>query len=553
MATNTNPIQYLRIDDFSPGIVGDSRVAGGTGLEVQFARKAGEASVLSFFQPSNGFNSSGTLGCIANQYGKLVPLPGGIVQYSIPITDTFIGAAGIAAAPVGNPISFIQLTVAGAPAHDTLKIYAGNGLIRTLTGLAVTPQNLRGVSHVWTRGRRSAFDSAGFGVLAYEWTSGEPHTDGSIMFYDVLPDPNNLSSNTPYEETGVINNAAFLLGGQLVAHSGRILRLCETTQAWTAAGNFLSNERVRYTDPPNSVSLTSTTTDSIVDSQYPGGYGAWGSLTFGELLLIKKYGGALLVEGDIYSPQITRLPGVQSTGFTTSEMAWSRQGLVYATDDGYYVWQGGDSAQRLPVPSAMVARVINVLSGVNYSMMPYNNWVVTTGGNVFDSVTGSWWKLLSPLTAGAMAYFTADVNGLSQFWAISDTPNAGGNLEVARFNNLSINAQQYSWQSQPLTPVPNQVYDIVSVELELSRVPTSGANSCTVSFVNMDRTLDPVIAFNITPSSRPRGYTRLRAPCGTHSDVIAPYIVMQSFNTLAAELDAIIIGYRLAQPPAQGY
>src|SRR5215471_11069999 len=303
MPNNTNKqLHYLAITDFSPGIKADTRVSTifGSGVEPNATGQPGEAL---YTQTIPGFGPAYTQGCYANSEGRLIPLPGAqALANPIPMgTDTFVDSAGIIATlanNIPNEDVWVWVHVVNNTPKDCMRVYrcpvslVAPTLIKSHIGAGATAGPGRGITRFLSRGQRANFSTPGGPELFWEWTSGEPHTDGSTMFYDVFPDPNATNVDTPdFEETGVINNAAFLLGGQIVPHNGRILRFCEQNHNF-GTRKFYSNERVRNTDPPNAVSLTSTTTDSILDPQFPGTYGAWGSLTYGELLIVKQFGGA---------------------------------------------------------------------------------------------------------------------------------------------------------------------------------------------------------------------------------------------------------------------
>jgi hypothetical protein len=521
------------------------------------ARQPGEALASENIAGSFFF----TRGVYANEEGALITLPGYQLLNAIAIgTDTFVDVAGIAAGynalNVGGNFEdvFVWVHVVNTTPRDAMRVWR-EGLggaavnIKTHIGAGVVAGPGRGITHVLSRGRRATFSSPAGPELFYEWTSGEPHTNGSTMFYEVWPDPNAPTVDNTFEETGVVNNATFLLGGQLVAHNGRILRLQEaaesfgTKTAWT-------NERVRNTDPPNSVSMVSTLTDTILDPQYPGAYTQWGSLTYGELLLVKAFGGALLIEGDIYAPQITRLPSVQSGGKVMSEMSPSHQGLVYMTDDGPYVWQGGDNAVRLGYPGAGIQLAPGISSGLLCSCTPYNGLVIFSGGGVWDSTTGSWWQLSTPPGIGNQIAYTTPSLGPTGFYAVMDVPVAGS-LNLIRYDKTFSNpADPPSWLGRPI-PVAEETIDITAVEIGLGQIPVMGGGvgvTVTVQFVTIDGTLSAASTFNLTGGT-PTAVQKLRKPHGCRASFIQPYITLTSNGgVLIPTLTSLTVEYRRAGP-----
>lgn len=563
-----NNVQYLAINDFSPGIVADYRAATGAGAGVPpailEARKPGEAAYFqSYAIPADqggGNQAFYTRGFYANDQGHLVPLPvlnpTAFLQLPAFGTDTFVDIAGFTVTPnvnVDDLWTWEHVVVAGAPNHDAMKVFRGTTLIKTHQGPGAVAGPSRGITHVLSRGKRSGFATPGGPELFWEWTSGEPHTDGSVYFYDVFPDPNATNTDTTYEETATIANAAFTLGGQIVGHDGRILRLCEQAHDF-GTHKFFSNERVRNTDPPNAVSLTATTTDSIVDPQNPNSFGAWGSLTYGELLLIKQSGGALLVEGDIYAPQITRLPGVQSTGQTVSETASCAAGLVYMTDDGPYLWQGGSQSHRLGYPGGAI-QVITANqpasggSGISCSVQQFNNLVVFSGGVVYDAIHGSWWALQIPYAnnSPSISFFGTSTINPGNLYGVTQGAGASGRIEVWQWrpSNYTANVRTTAtWLSQPIATGYDTI-DITSVEISIGNVTIPPANiSISIYFVTIDGTMRFCGTFSPNPASGiPDGTWRFRTPVGVRARNIQPYISCTNTHGDPIVVNEIIIGY----------
>jgi hypothetical protein len=315
-----------------------------------------------------------------------------------------------------------------------------------------------------------------------EWTSGtNPFFSGMTQFYDVFPDPNATTVDGVYEETG--STSSTLLGGQLVAYAGRILRLCETSQGFGTSANMLINDKVRYTDPPNSVSLTSTSTDTFIDEQTPGGIGAWGTLSFGELFLVKKQGGALLIEGDIYSPSITRLPGVKSTGNMVAPACSTPAGMLYAVQqDGIYLWNGGSDSTKINKvdDNLFVDSSGNTKWGVTTDMAFWQNIVVFRNGLVYDPLNDSWWNLPQvPFIANTpIQWLAPSLTDTSVLWILGNGTLAAGALEVGRLfpgptaPKLGGGFQDapYLWTSQPIPASVDHKIRVSEVIITVSNI-----------------------------------------------------------------------------------
>lgn len=544
-------IQYLTINDFRAGIV------------------AGNRSGATIVSPP-GAAQAGTVGCIANVQGQLVPLPSPTLYATITPTGAFTGAPtclGIASSgPVWNTSTntmgedlhvWIDGIQTGAPTHDVLEWWvqkpgAAFARIFTLTGVASPSVNtIRGLTHTLTRIASASFGSPGHPTLVMEWTSNGsatvfPNQDGSIFYTGMFPNPAAPNLDTPFLQTSTVNNAAFSLGGPVLAHDGRILKLLENDDQHGANTLFFTNERVRYTDPPNSVDLLSTTTDSILDPQYPGGYGAWGSLSFGELLLIKRYGGAILVEGDIYAPSITRLGGVYSTGNNISETASTIAGLVYVTDDGVYLWNGGSSSQRLnsdgifPYTTFYNPNIFN--NGVTSSCVSYHDLVIFSGNYVWDPLNQSFWQLPTIQSCSFFAASTFNQNLLFGTRQLANPQDASGKIEIYQWD-ATVPSVSYSWISQPMVVSDYQSVDIREVVISFGEINAGGTVQVTVK----DITGTTLAAESIGQPTSFQSEFRVRQPLSAHADIITLTVSVVN-PVIAPIINSIEIGYVPAQP-----
>lgn len=577
MARN-DPIQHVVIDDFRPGIVSSLRTIDDGG----------------YIDLPPGTATEDTVGCIANATGQLVALPAGynFVTYSPPnMATSGLGANRLSTSglAVSGPVNsgtfpdFVHVLytciIPGIPHFfdsfqwDVIKPPGTVVNLASYTGQAGTtvlgteiPPTLtkRGATHVFTRTRSSNFSQPGFPCIATEWTgialSGAgPHQDGSFQRYAIYPNPAALTSDTPYTQSGIVDNATFLLGGQLLAHSGRIIRLCENAISHGAGGvTFLTNERVRYTDPPNSRELATTTQDSTLDPQYPGGYGSWGSISFGELLLVKRYGGALLVEGDVYAPQITRLPGVASTGRLMNPASWCAAGLVYAVEnDGAYIWNGGNTSRKINKINDTFYEGENAGGaggsgdvppdyGVQTDHTSWNNLIVFTSGWSYDAVNDSWWRLQNPHSIGHIQWLAAGVGYPSNLYTTNAGLNADNKIEVMAFDS-SVPGVEYTWVSQPIPTTTNKTVDVAEVDVSFSNNVFSGTQ-VTVALGGLDGTFAVTDTFTVPIGVGP---FRLRKPLSIRCNGLQVYINVVN-DTRAPTLNSIVIGYREAGPLGQG-
>src|SRR5208282_2542453 len=120
-------------------------------------------------------------------------------------------------------------------------------------------------------------------------------------------------------------------------HQNRIIVLSGVTYDYPAGSGFDTNEQICFTDPPNSAALGFQQTVLVPEEPY--GYGCAGSISAGELVLIKKRGGGVVVTGDIFSPNVTDLPGVEPTGGIYGNASSGLDGFFYCSyENGAWVW-----------------------------------------------------------------------------------------------------------------------------------------------------------------------------------------------------------------------
>ncbi len=201
---------------------------------------------------------------------------------------------------------------------------------------------------------------------------------------------------------------------RVIAHSGRVLALADINIPIQGTALYVSDQtRVFYTDPPfnlDSQPAVFATTPNFYAAEEPSGIGAWGSVSTGELILINRGGGGLVVSGDAGFPSdINRLPAVPGTGQITQHMSECSAGALYVTEsDGVWAWNGGNTATKVSTQLPDNAFTIAALGPGGFSQPSISmggprvqtavikdrvffphNWV-------FDAATGSWWQAEDP-------------------------------------------------------------------------------------------------------------------------------------------------------------
>jgi hypothetical protein len=308
-------------------------------------------------------------------------------------------------------------------------------------------------------------------------------TAGQIFMY---PSPATPTSYTPKKL--ITDTTPQSESGMILVHQYRVVVLANTGQSWPlgGAGVWVVNETINFTDPPNGdVYPSSATTGQqlIAVAEEPYGYGCGGSISAGELFLVKRRGGGVIITGDINEPtSITYLPGVQPTGGGYGNADSGVQGLFYCSiDNGAWVWNGSNTSQKI---SQQLDD--SFFTGPNQAI--YLSWYVRCIGDkvyfsnnwLYDTRTSSWWKYAPDATQGGTTYFwIQDVDGTG-FYAAPITFLAANKTMLYRFD-YNTPAQHYQWRSLPLKlSGEDRVADIREIVVRASCAGTHGTVSVSV-------------------------------------------------------------------------
>ena len=307
-------------------------------------------------------------------------------------------------------------------------------------------------------------------------------TSGQLWMY---PDPANRTSFTPFAMIA----AGQSVSGQTIAHQSRVIVLAGVPYVWPVGTSFSTNENVNFTDPPLSAALGNQQT--VLAAELPYGYGAAGSISAGELVLVKKRGGGLIVTGDIFSPTVTVLPGMTSTGNIYGNAGSTPVGFVYCSfDNGCWSWNGSNTSQKISQQldnGFFLPPEFAFMQSNNYGfyVQEYGDRVYTSNNWMMDSKTGNWWTYYPrKAQGGSDLFWIQPVNGNYIYAAQLSFVGATSLNFLYRFDPASP-AQTYQWQSQPLHLTPtNQVVDVRQVIVRASCPQVN--NSITISVIDQD-------------------------------------------------------------------
>lgn len=504
---DTRGYSWYTIDDFRAGIVSQRNFS-------YTSPQAAPASTLN----KGAAQEAGTFGCVALPNGGLGPLPGPSTLVSAPGGLTGLwNCNGAFVVPYVNGddelVFGIEQLTGG---NREFFLYSYQMWDTTLTQiLHYGPETNRagtGVAPItggMSRVNVSTPTDVGNPVLAmsYEWLGT---STGPASHNWLYPDPTAPGTTfTPYEMASPKN-------GDLLCFDNRLLILTVADYGWTSASSFLNtNEQINFTDPPNSATwATGPGIPTVLSAENPLGYGCWGSVSAGELLLIKRAGGALFVTGDISSPNVTRLEGVTSTGDVGNTIGIGTQsplGFVYASQfNGAWIWNGANTAQKLSANlEDNFFSPAGLAGGYAWSFCEQGELLFVSNDWVYDTVTNGWWRLTDiDNTPNPTLFFGATGDG-SGVWAFPVSVSyAGGTPTIATEYSYLAPMKTFSWKSYP---IPVSISSTIDVREVVVRAQGTGTVTVTVEGLEASTSTTVPVSFLVN-SVQPYLY---RVACGS--------------------------------------
>jgi hypothetical protein len=267
----------------------------------------------------------------------------------------------------------------------------------------------------------------------------------------------------------------------LIVHQGRVVLFPLSLQGF-GTGIVWAHNEMMYWLTVNDVSTIDTELGGLFYNvvfgyENPAGYDCGASLSANELFLLKRYGGALMIQGDLNQPRAVNLPNVMSPGFANSWGTQTPLGFAYCVDNGtVYAWSGGDTSENLaPMMEPNFWRPLTDLTlpadqsspNERYRgatqlalyrdlLMVPNNWFMDlTNAPDPSSGGGGWWRLEDPTTAQGgyfprYSFYSADWTGRWCYASPYGVEHDGGNQVVADEYDRKTGASTWVWTSAPL-------------------------------------------------------------------------------------------------------
>lgn len=538
---STEPIQWLDIQDFTPGIHSRVLRSGNTTLSPPAVGAA---------QPTNTYR------CMALPTGGLGPF--WTRDYSLTY-DTL---------PDGALTGGREYQVTGfAVGNQPILATSGSRLHELFFGI----QWIDGTNRKFSLRRYRSFDVTWDTALATSSTTTLPTTDeyvnntfvNSRALRSAPTSPGVPTVTTNYYDLGSVKNTyqfpndatpattsvfttfTTRAASMLVAHQGRIIFLERTTYAHGATGSIITNEDLYWTVVNDSDTLSSSIA-SVFSPENVSGYAAAFPMSANELFAVKRFGGAVTINGDIDDPTVINLPSVPSAypGLPCA----SPIGVVYlGSQGGVYAWSGGDSAQPISqqledffwfVNGSKLLEYRHVLafSGTDHVLLP-DCWVYNVHLN-------SWWRLedttllrqvIWNFQVGLTTLFPVIYGATLSFNATTSTPIIYG-------WDTGTPASSFSWQSHPLPMSVDRLIEVREVIVE-----ALGAGTVTITFTAKGGATDSQ-TFTFSSTSLP---VKIRRDFRIYGDNILLRIESAHASSGAAPtVTAVRIGYRVGSSVA---
>lgn len=571
-------LTWVDFTDFTPGVYNNSNISGVNNYS------SGINPIVP--APKAAAQLTGTWGCMALPTGGLAPLP------RIITVKTFIAA--------GDESIYYSCTGMISYSPSNLSIITTplkNNFIYCLMSIGKTDEDYYINYKIWlTLGKTGKTHT----TRLWQWAEfiGSPLTKGlgawgcpfpittrinysgilfPVVVFPMLPTYTNTVPNgeilvypplefrTTYTmqnintvSTTVTPNPTGCKVGPIIAHQGRIIVLSNSRQEWPT-GTIITNDGISFTTPSGTKWLYNQL--EYISPENPFGYGGGGSISAGELFLIKKKGGAVVVYGTITNPQVIYLGGVQSTGNIYGQVAQSPIGLVYCSQgNGAWVWNGSSQSTKISyqisstffvmTPDATIQEitgVVNTNGSLGYFCFSWGEWILFSNSWIYNIKIKSWWRLTNTTSSSAFFHYCLAGNTLDSVFASRIIHFASGSTVYSDLVllNKKVPGKKWSWYSLPVKLSENRYINIREVivyasspecpygEIAVEIFPNEGTTPEVLNIVSTIKTYPSMfrIPCNINTTSNIR--FRIEAVVGgDHGTTIysAPIIHQISFG-----------------------
>lgn len=489
--------KWIDIDDFTPGIF-------------QYSPDTNSAAPPGSHPAPHGACTDVTYGCLPIPSGGLAPGPGfiahvpydeGTIASEFGTNSYYLSSFQVNTMLDTEVVEFV-LVLEGIRSDDAgwLQIcvsqYSGGMHVLTNGSLYYAGETV-GITATGTCAFVTRLNPANLGpTFVTQLVAPYGGTFSNTQPVLAYPDP----ANATLLQVNNMNPGIGNISALCVGYQGRVVVFQTEAHPWppnTSTIHYQDNDALYWTDPSGAYVLGSQ--EEYFVPEDPTGYGAAGSISAGELFLVKNQGGGCVVTGDLNNPQITYLPGVQPiNGFPGTNLAAeivpvgsgcsSSQGFYYCSSNaGVWRWNGGNSSQKVsPQLSdnawfnpnfAFASMIFNCVKWGQYILVS-NNWI-------YDEILGSWWRLSQNPSVTTPPYFWYGIDGTSDniFAAPTSIFSGGpwpGYESLADQYSRTYPSNTYVWQSQPIRLAEDSQADIR--EISIRAVTASGQQAdCSIA------------------------------------------------------------------------
>lgn len=496
----TSNREWIQINDFSKGIRQTVRVP----------------TVNSSPQELGAADAKETYRCIALPRGGLAPLPKRTNLYSVGeiynIADTLDGEYIISGIHAGAPLrgdypDFHIAMMYGIITGDNIGVEWLR--IRDIHGTPAQ-DNIYTSSYSGDDGRRWGAWFAdgtahptdatliGEAATALGWRTKNVTGAPADAFWGVMPNPGapTVDGATP---VGVGFNTYH--PGPMLQHQGRFLAFDMEDMDKGASADVKTNDLLVYT----AVNLLSVSTISanLFAQGTLSGVGAAGSVSAGELLIVRHNGGGMIISGDLDNPTVLSMPGVMSTHGAYVQGVFSPLGFIYVVKDGgAYSWTGGGASEKLSMDLDDNFWYMTPATWDNFDgkLALWGDWVLFPNNWLLDTLTGSWWRMEDADNLQIFQWTTSPLDG-----TVYGSPLTCTEATTTVYSwSLTEQATSFRWRSNVLFPTVDRYVNVREVTIRA----VGPANSTVTITVSAEDGSSQAETFTLDSATVPKLYRR---------------------------------------------
>lgn len=497
----------LVIDDFSPGI----------------------RQVVSPNHPPGTATDTGTVGCRSGEGGMLVALPKMTSQITAPSALEFRGTGALASSEYRISGLFAQdpvTTIAGGTTQTTgvnqnntelwvgLECYtdAGSNQHRRRVARYHRSRTAPTWEIVWTDDETSEYSANSRPAVCYfdqtGSNSGSPLVPGPVPVVflftgeDIRMTPDDTTPGTT--STAAVAAPADTSFAFMVCHQNRAVVWIFTPLAANAGVARLHSDTLYWTEVNDLTSLDAELAGSYVNTlayiEETNGVEFACRMTSDQLFVMKRSGGALVLQGDLNNFAAIPKVAVKSAGYSLCPGKFSPLGIVYPCNaGGVAVWEGGDTARELatwmepdfwrPTASSPANTETRTADGWGQShtdLAAWQQFILLPNNWLHDTDYGGWWRLHEQsIGSGASTQWTDMRRWVSDWsgrwaWGSPSGYSAEGDTVLYEFDMLQPR-EDWSWQSHPISATLTNTMSVGEVWLWVDASNTASTLVVTVT------------------------------------------------------------------------